>query len=117
MSYRLIAVDDTKYWSDEIRSGVDKIYTRYVYNDTECTYCCELTPSRCLFFVGFSPTGDVSEELAEKISEEECNFEDVCYMHCSFVDKKVYTVISADDLEEAIEYARCNECLPEGLAA
>ena len=92
-----VTIDESAYWSEEIKKRVrdGKIYGRYIYTPDSRTHCCELTPSYELWFVGsvFEPlenaTENEREALYDEIREADalCDNNDVRYFHCHDIDK------------------------------
>lgn len=69
-----------------------KVYEVFLFDANEVTYCCEVTPSYCLYPVSLE-AGDLPEEedvrnrLFEELIDARHELEDVCYMHCRDVDR------------------------------
>jgi hypothetical protein len=115
--YRLIAIDQTSHWRADIQRQGGKIFSRYVYDDESVTFCCEVTASRELNFVGYESTNapendDEREKFSENLIEAECEEDPVTYMWAFRADQLPSERIEADSLEDAIEYCRCNVFLP-----
>lgn len=88
-----VRVDVTGHCGEEFvaRCG-GKVYEVCLYDANERTYCCEVTPSYCLYPVdltaGSLPEEDAARErLFEELLDARHELEDVCYMHCSDVDR------------------------------
>lgn len=82
-----VAIDETAYYSisEEDKPFIVKIWSVYIYNADERTFCCEATPS---FFMEYLYSyveyqGEASEEDHERLTVKYCYepTED-CYMHC-----------------------------------
>lgn len=87
--FKIVSIDQTKYWSDDIKKQVGKIYTVYLYDASVVTNCCELTPSfelHPLYYSTEFSTHKYSEQVENEIDEEFVNEEPI-YIHCSDVDK------------------------------
>lgn len=94
-----IRIDETEYFKDWLKkySFNGKIYGIYIYDANEQTYCCEMTPSYCLYPVGYHLEWDemTIEEMAAKsgIPEDEIDDlensidGDVTYIHCGSIDR------------------------------
>jgi hypothetical protein len=86
-----VRIDETQYWSDDVQEKVDKIYGVYLFDKNQHTHLCELTPSYCLWYMGFAVYADGldADELCELEDDMRSNdySEPVTYMHCSAVDK------------------------------
>jgi len=127
-TYRIIAMNDTESWNlpDKFQGKV-KIYSRYLYNPSEHTYCCELTPSRELHFLGsewaYNNEGiefsdDEVEQLYEILLEGDTQTDNSTYMWNMKADKLPYYEVNEEDedkkdeIDRACEYARGNVQLP-----
>ena len=125
MKYSLIALNETEYFTDEIKSKVSKIYTVYAYNPEEEVYCCEITPSYfCIpidFTIPFSDElydslSDEQKEALNDVLEESVNVSDGIYVHVRDVERidSKYKFESKNDFqdeEEALDYYRSNKML------
>lgn len=132
---RVVRIDETRNWNEAITSVVGRIWGVYVYDAERHVYCCELTPSRELRFVGStwekSPEDDEeNERIAAVIAENDAWSDDVIYVHRYQADKlaAVYEETPTDEewaaaldshdgnIDEAAEevlgatweYVRCN---------
>jgi hypothetical protein len=127
---KVLKVDQTEYWCDEIKKKVKRIFTVYLFNPNKRVHCCEITPSyECVFLeyqIDFPD--DISEEERDRIYMEVTEVqEDVAYYHCSGIDnlpefklgffpEGMMGVCSAGEFEAedcewidaASEWARCN---------
>ena len=114
---RVVALDETGDWTEEVRTLAGTIYGIYLYDSTEVTHLCEVTPSYHLRRVAT----EYSNFLAEKDREAmdgyiwDCMRDDQdMYLHCSDVDKLPFETISmegeysdyADQHEPAEAYER-----------
>lgn len=91
MKYRIVLLDETEYWREDIAKQAGKIFGVYFFNPAEVTHLCELTPSYALW-----PLSSVAENLPEDEDEREVfyqNMEDgdscertVKYFHCHTID-------------------------------
>lgn len=90
-----VRIDETECWTDDVRAKVDKVYGIYLV-DLNChTYCCSMTPSYAMYYIGFSIQSnktsmfDKMDEIEELEMEMMANSspELVCYMNCSDVDR------------------------------
>ena len=94
-----IRINETEYFKDWLEKYTygGKIYGVYIYDANEHTYCCEVTPSYCLYPVGYALEWDSMdlEEMAAKsgISTDELEEientidENVTYIHCGSIDR------------------------------
>ena len=118
---RVVPMDDTKYWTVPNTPDGCKFISVYAYDDTKGVYCCEITPSRELHFLGTIPTivpeNDTEREtFLDIIMENDNQSEPITYIHCSSVDNWKYIKSVFDDgetedenLENTKEDFRCNE--------
>ena len=107
-----IRMDETRHWTDDIKSRVKVIYSHYLFDEHQCTHCCEITPSYWLMWVGFDiemedPEAEIPDDLYEAIeSAYQSNaLENSGYHHCRVIDrikdedmKKVF--MEGDELEK-----------------
>jgi len=90
--FRLVAVDETEYYSipSEL-SEIKKIYGVYLVDFNSHTYCCELTPSLWLDHLYNTFTVDDSVNDCELLEEIDSWLREVegssFYAHVSFVEK------------------------------
>lgn len=97
-------------WNTELLEKAGKIWTLLVYDDAERTYCCELTPSYCLWPVEIvcEKNGLDEEEMLE------CNLAagndgGPIYMHCRSVKSGApLPELSECDAEQAASELRSN---------
>lgn len=123
-----VAIDETEHWnlSKFDTTHLLRIECVYVYDRTERTYCCEATPSRCLFPVLQRPIFREGVELDEATLEawNEAMIEnmesDPHYRHARSIDAEPVLATyepkggwepgtsSQDAIDEAIEYFLAN---------
>lgn len=116
---RVIRYDETEYWSDDIKDKVNAIYMDYVYDDGECTYCCEMTPS--FWMMNYNIDIHWKEELSEQEIDELWDIihdnayinDNDHYNHCKDVepyskDVSNYVYWDDDTMEDVIERLRSN---------
>ena len=89
--FRYVKIDETQHWNESFIRGLGKgtkLIATYVYDASEHTYCCELTPSHFLRYVGteIEPgrelTQDEWEQYDEKVREAEWDCDNDHYRHC-----------------------------------
>jgi hypothetical protein len=95
-SVRINETEHFKDWSEKYTFG-GKIYGVYIYDANEQTYCCEMTPSYCLYPIGYTLEWDVMdlEEMAANSGISTDDLEDVenmadknvTYIHCGSIDR------------------------------
>lgn len=90
--FKYVRIDETKYWNEKFVAGLGegaKLIATYIYDETERTFCCELTPSHWLEYCGTQaePGRELSEEELEEtynyIMEGDFSDETGHYRHCS----------------------------------
>ena len=84
--FRVVKLDDTKYWHEDIVALAGRIWSVYLVDVSTYVYCCELTPSYCLEFIGStwerSPEdSSEAEKLWEQINEVDIDSSDVAYVN------------------------------------
>lgn len=85
-----VRIDETEFWSDDVREKVDKIYGIYLIDKSSHTHLCSATPSYAMYYMGFSIYSDKInreelEELEMEMMANDCS-EWVTYMNCSNID-------------------------------
>jgi hypothetical protein len=128
---RAVQIDETSDWTliGEGYEKVEKIYGIYLYDLNEQTYCCEMTPSRYLYYIETIVVfkEEVSDEIRDGIQDdinEVVALNDIRghYMHCRYADALEgrtfdpetvsFDDVSYEDQVEAwLEYARCNSLI------
>lgn len=113
-----VAVNETPYYEfgKEDASLIERVYTVYVFNRSEHTYCCQLTPS---YFLEPAYTEliltdyDVSEEKKEELDEKYCmvSWEDAHYANVYSIERYIKDNPSlvdvygyAEDIESVLDY-------------
>ncbi len=93
MRVALLKVNESQYWSEDIRCRVKCIWGVYVLDPHWRVYCCELTPSYELHrlnsqveFLDGTPQ-EIIEEVEEEILEAERFDAPVIYVHCHTIDR------------------------------
>lgn len=120
-SLRVILIDETEHWSDEIKAQVTSIKTAYLYDLAVVTHVCSLTPSNYLEPLYYSVEGTEDEALLEQIDSEFHNEEgkyfnllplsqreEVTVEFCDFEFDKADGEEYKEGFEEAVEYCKCN---------
>lgn len=112
--FRLVKVSYPADLFKEYKSEIKNIYTAFMLDDSERTYCCELTPSYYLDPVctGLEVYKHVSGERQEELWELVCaGGVYPCYMHCSDVETlecELWKGESPEDADEAREFWQGN---------
>jgi len=83
---RLILLDETKGWRDDIKEACGKIFTPYMYDENQHTYCCEVTPSYTLYPLPSFAENEISDEMQENLMDGDNENREPIYMHVSTVN-------------------------------
>lgn len=115
---RVITINETRLWNDEIQKACGKIETVYMYDKTVQTNCCEITPSYDLTPLYYITEKSISDEIYSEMESQE---KESIYMHCAVVDE-LDSISSEQDFdfensedeeykenfEDVREYLNCN---------
>ena len=85
--FRLVAIEETRNWREDIANACGRIFEVYLYNKNEHTYCCELAPSYTLIPLYSYAEKEITDEIAEELMNGDSLCNDVTYVHVSSVDK------------------------------
>jgi len=111
----IIKLSEYPYWGKEVQAQTVGAYGVFAFDRTSRTYCCEATPSYCLFRIGteLHPVEGLSEEQNEWLNdceiESDSTSEAVCYMHTWDVDEMIekdptfFHPVSMKDLDEDVD--------------
>lgn len=83
---RLVVLDETRYWKDDIQKACGKIKTVYMYDANQHTYCCEIVPSYLLMPLYSFAENEISDEMDEQLREGDSENTDPSYHHVSSID-------------------------------
>ncbi len=121
--FRIVSIEETRNWREDIAEACGKIFGVYMYNANEQTFCCELAPSYTLIPLYSYAEKEITDEIAEELMAGDSLCTDVSYVHVSQVDKRnthstpanlngVYYKNGGKKYREimmnAEEYLRCN---------
>jgi hypothetical protein len=84
---RVVAIDETFGWKDEIQKACGKIKTVYFFDAKQVTCLCEPTPSYCLYPLYSYAENEISEEMQDDLQEGDNQNTEPRYFHCSGIDK------------------------------
>lgn len=84
---RLVLLDETFGWRDDIKEACGKIFTPYLYDANQHTYCCEIVPSYALYPLPSFSEKEISDEMYDNLMDGDRENTEVKYMHVSSVDK------------------------------
>jgi hypothetical protein len=118
----LVKIDETEFWCDYIKSRVKKVWSVYLVDVAQHTFCCEPTPSYWLTFVesyaDYLKSSDETEQdkLSEEIKEAANADEQGMYVRVSDFTKKSpldrlprnrkFHISRKGKREEEVQYAR-----------
>ena len=121
--FRLVAIEETRNWREDIANACGRIFGVYMYNANEHTFCCELAPSYTLIPLYSYGEKEITDEIAEELMSGDALCNDVTYVHVSEVDKLntqaapanlngTYYKKEGEKYQQIIEYAeeylKCN---------
>lgn len=128
--FKIVAFDETQFWSEGFMRGCNtgRMWGLYLFDANRQVNCCELKPSYELHFIK-TVTEKVLNEFAydELLRADMSYLDQVVYRHCSAVDAMDPGWICQagghlgpfddyeEELQDALEHARCNENLPVNL--
>jgi hypothetical protein len=129
MKVRVLVLDETKNWCEDIVHRANRIFGIYLYDPDKQTHCCEFTPSYELTFVGSVPEkipkdAYAGEAFLDEIADGDNQCEPIEYIHCNTIDQMpeieagefkagTYSLTHLndgewEDMDEAAEYWRGN---------
>jgi hypothetical protein len=129
MKVRVLLLDETEHWSEDIVHRANRIFGIYLYDPDKAVHGCEFTPSYELTFVGSAPEqvpedDETREAFCDKIMDEDSKCEPISYIHCNTIDQMpeieagefkagTYSLTHLndgewEDMDEAAEYWRGN---------
>lgn len=124
--FKVIALDETKHWKDDIASLCGKIETVYLYDAGVVTYPCSLTACYALtplYYITENETDDSMDELLmNTFNEVETQVRYIAVTDIHKLEKKVECEFVGHDIEvddfdseeyrehfaEVEEYCKCN---------
>ncbi len=83
---RLILLDETKGWREDIQNACGKIFTPYMYDENQHTYCCEIFPSFTLHPLPSFSENEITDEMHENLMDGDSENQEPIYMHVSTVN-------------------------------
>jgi hypothetical protein len=109
--WKVVELDESPHWpAGALASCGGTIKSVYVFDETRAVHCCELTPSRELWFSHFEPASMPESETAREavfdmLLAAAQEAEAVSYMHVRRVDALKTREPQSDDECRAIENA------------
>ncbi len=82
----VIALDETKYWRDDIAKACGTIKRVYMFDRNQQTYCCEITPSYFLYPLYSFASNEISDEIYDDLMAGDGSSREGIYMHVSDID-------------------------------
>ena len=83
---RLILLDETKGWREDIQKACGKIFTPYMYDENQTVNLCELAPSYTLYPLPSFAENEISDEMHENLMDGDSNSSEPIFMHVSTVN-------------------------------
>lgn len=125
--FRLVALDISTYAKEKfVKQCGGKVWAIFLYNKNEHTYCCETTPSYCLYFLRLEPQAYPNsddetffERFQNKLDIIGTEMEQISYYHTYDIDRLPENHFEDvdhrdfEDIEEAMEYCRGNHFSPD----
>ncbi len=68
--FKVVAIDETQGWSDEIVKEAGKVFQVYLFDESTCVNLCEITPSFRLVPLYFTTENRVSDDTHELMMRE-----------------------------------------------
>lgn len=83
---RVVKLDETFGWKDDIQEACGKIFTFYFFDASQVTYCCEPIPSYLLYPLFSYAENEISEEMKDNLDTGDRENTEARYFHCSGID-------------------------------
>ncbi len=77
---RVILIEETEYWNQDIKDACGTISCAYLYDNAVNTFCCELTPSKELHPLYYVTENEISDEVWEQMQDTFNTTEEIRYM-------------------------------------
>lgn len=84
---RVVAIDETAGWRDDIAKACGRIETVYMYDVSQCTYCMELAPSYYLIPLYVTASNDISDKMYDELMAGYTTGCVPIYVHVSDLDR------------------------------
>lgn len=113
--FKNIRIDETHCYIDEIRAKFGKIYSLHLFDKSENTYLCSMSPSYYLHYLGtvveFKNEGDEENDelvnLRDELENGDCEPAD--YYSCSTIDRLPEEDVDACEFADDAEWATKEE--------
>ena len=99
---RLVVIDETKHWSDELQKACGAIKTVYLYDKGKHTFCSEIQPS--YYLIPLYSFADTEEGLSDETFDALMQNDEGSYWHVSAIDKMKSERASFSYLEGGLRY-------------
>jgi hypothetical protein len=83
---RIVALDETYGWRDEIQEACGRIRTIYFFDASQVTCLCSPVPCYLLYPLFSEAENDISEEMSEKLREGDMENQESRYFECGGID-------------------------------
>jgi hypothetical protein len=104
--FKNVRINETHHYPKHIQEKFGNIYSIHLFDKNENTYCCSLTPSYCLHYLGtvveFKNSDDCENPDLVNLRDEletESGHELVNYYDCNHIDK-----LPAEDIDDCEIY-------------
>lgn len=84
---RVVVLDETSGWKDEIQKACGKIKTVYFFDAKQVTYLCSPVPCYFLYPLYSYAENEVSEEMLDNLEQGDRENTEPRYFECSGIDK------------------------------
>ena len=96
--FKVVVFDETRNWREDVvtRAG-GKIFSTYLFDAGQRTYCCEITPSYDLRHLFSTPLVDDENGTVEEVLREgEAGNDNDGYYHCNAIDRDLGNTLVHD---------------------
>lgn len=84
---RIVALDETFGWRDDIKKACGRIRTIYFFDASQVTYLCSPVPNYLLYPLFSEAENEISEEMKDKLDEGDAENREPRYFECAGIDK------------------------------
>jgi len=91
--FKNVRINETHHYPKHIQEKFGNIYSTHLFDKNEHTYCCSLTPSYCLHYLGtvveFKNDDDHNDDDLVNLRDEletDPNYELINYYNCNVID-------------------------------
>lgn len=83
---RIVALDETYGWQENIQKACGKIRTIYFFDASQVTYCCSPVPCYLLYPLFSEAENEITEEMEEELREGDAENTEPRYFECKGID-------------------------------